>query len=651
MRKSFVTFLIRLGLVLICLGLAAFVRIHNKDFVLSPRTGHFNFIDTDCYYYARRLVHYIANFPNIMVFDPLLDWPRGAAVDWPEGFLLLLGFPLKMAGVSNFAQLELGISLMMIGLGLLCCLIIFNSASTIIKDINLRILLLAFAACNFLLVRFSCLGQVDHHIVEAIFPPLIFWLSLRAFENRSIASSIFLGLLLTYSLTISSSSLFVITAFFGAYGFILGSSSNRKHFILFFLALIASLSAYAYWSVSRRGSWLADNYPSYFHVVFVSCLAALSIAVATWRRKALWLIGGAAIMGCLFHLLNWPLVLVYPLRTACDYVFGKSGVLQNVSEAFPIYASFDGVALGFMHINFGLLIYLLPFVWILNFFPKKYSTEERTLFFLLSVVSIPAIAQKRFSHLMIGLYLIYLIWLLSQLVERMRQPDFLKSRMPIKCSPLLNQPWFPSAAVTTLICVWTLFTILIPMTLGGLAPYGSPRDAVDLGTSQVFLDKLKMDPQLAWDRLAGKVSVTEGIWANPNMGHMLLYYTGLGTVNNSFYHPQSFNLDFELRNIESTEELKKKLIENKIRYFILADDFQFFELQFQLVGKKSVRFKERRNVNGQMVTGWLMDELTKLAWVRLLTADQEVENIKRIFSVRFDERHYYTFLRGFELTK
>lgn len=605
------------------------LRVSSSGFVLAPYTGHFNFIDTDCYYYMRRLVHFLANFPSIMVFDPLMDWPTGGPVDWPEGFLVLVGLPLKIFQVDSLDRLEVGVAISMIVLGLFTCAMIGLASCRVIREFPLQILVLLFSACSFLLVRFSCLGQVDHHIMEALFPPLVFILSLRAFEELDKSSAIGLGFLLTYSLSISSSSLFIITAFFGLYGHILGRRENLKHFIFFFLTFFLSLLVYAVWSVQRRGYPFADNYPSYFHVSLVASLGLISLGVMWFRR---WWVGihlGVILVAGVFYLTGWPPTLVAPLTSAFSYVFGKSGVLQNVSEAFPIYASYDGISLGFMHANFGLLVYLLPLVWVLGFLRKNWTAAERSLFFILSVISIPAIAQKRFSHLMVGLYLIFLVWVLQFLLVHFKKIN-LKLGIP-------------------LIASWALLTVGIPMYLVGPAPNGSPRDMVDLGASKLFLSEVKVDPKLAWDRMAGKVSVTEGIWANPNMGHMLLYYTGLGNVNNSFYHPSAFDLEFRLRNFESQEDFEKALIENKIRYLILADDWQFFELEFVLKKQSARRFFEKKpGSNGGMATYYQMPELMKLAWVRLLTSEEHFDDFKRFFSTRFQERHYYTFVRGYE---
>ncbi|MDB5037228.1 MAG: hypothetical protein JWQ35_756 [Bacteriovoracaceae bacterium] len=622
------------------LALAVVLRMSNQGFVFVPLTGHFNLIDTDCYYYLRRLVHFIANFPHIMVFDPLMDWPTGGTVDWPEGFLLILGVPLKIFGVNSFRSLEIGVSILMIGIGLACCSIIYLASGRVLKDFSIRSFALFFAACNFLLVRFSCLGQIDHHIMEAIFPPLIFYLSLKTFEEKNKISAVLLGLVLTYSLSISSSSIFVITAFFGIYGLILGNRENFKIFSGVILVFLMTLIPYALWSIARRGGPFADNYPSFFHISLVVILALLSFLVAKFRKWSIPILFGFVGFCFLLYLVNWPPVLVFPLSAAFNYVFGKAGVLQNISEAFPIYSSYNGISLSFMHINFGYLIYVIPLAWILNFIPKKLTTAERTLFLMLSVMSVPAIAQKRFSHTMVGLFIIFLVWILNRIVEFIREYDF-KFKLPVPVSS--------SFLFQLLACL--LFGILTvePVFEANFAPNGSPRDTVDLGTSKAFLDKLKMDPQEAWDRLAGKIPPSEGIWVSPNMGHMMMYYTGLGTVDNSFYHPESFDLEFKLRNIESEGDFKKELKEKKIRYIILADDWQFFELQFHLRGLPVSKFLRRDVVQGQNRTMYSMEEFMKLAWSRmLLSEDSQFEGFDRLFSVQFHENHYYNFLRGYK---
>lgn len=595
---------------------------------MSNVTGHFNFIDTDCYYYLRLLASFLQNFPRPLLFDPLADWPSGAQVDWPEGFLLLVGIPLKIFGVDSYQGLEWGVAIVMSVLGLAACLLLFSVSSRLIKEFSLRMLVLFLASCNFLLIRFSCLGQVDHHIMEAFFPPALFGLLYLTFQDRKVWASVALGLMLSFSLTISSSSFFTILGFYVTYALCFSKPENRGLYLRICLIFLLTLMLNVIWSVSRRGNPYAVNYPSYFHLSVVGFLSIATYFFCLAGRYRWWIFLGCVGVFALSIGTNWPQVFAGPINMAFNYVFEKRGVLQNVSEAFPLFSTYGGFAPSFMHINFGFLIYLLPLAWVGLIFWKVWSVEERGLLVLLSVMSIPSLAQKRFCHLMVGLYLVFLVWLLTLAIQKLRVWNF-------KAWPLLI-PAF-------------VLAMILPLFDSNFAPSGSPRDAVDLGSSHEFLKNFRSTEAEAWRRLGGQGRVDEGIWTNPNVGHMMLYYTGLGAVVNSFYHDSSFALDFKLRLTESTEDFVALLKENKIRYFFVQDDWQFFELQHTIQDLPYGKYKTVRRVRGQDAVVYNMPELLKLAWVRFLNDAAQGPHVKNLFTLKFNEPHFYTYVRGYEV--
>ncbi len=611
-----------------CLCLAAVLRLSNFKFVRAPMTGHLNFIDTDCYYYLRWLAHFLQNFPKVMIFDPLMDWPTGSAVDWPGGFLLLVGLPLKLFGVESYQGLEIGVTIVMLVLGLLTCILLFEVSVRLVQDFSMRMLVLFLATCNFLLVRFSCFGQLDHHIMEVFFAPAFYYLSLRSFEDKDKWSPFFLGFLLAFSFSISSSSFFAVISFFICYALCFSSRDNRKPFLIISAVFMALLVPLSVWSVYLRGDSYSVTFPSYFHIAIVSLMIASTYIFSIYEKRKWPIAGAISSVLAVFFLLDWPKVIVAPVNGAFAYVFGKGGVLQNVSEAFPLYASYNGPAFGFMHINFGYLIWLLPVSWIALLFWKKLAVEEKCLLLSLTLLSAPAIAQKRFSHIIVGLYLVFLVWLLNLTV------NFLRDR---------NLKHY------YLVILIFITGMLAPLFQSEFAPMGSSRDIVDLSASRAFLEKLNINQEEAWKRLGGKLPVADGIWLNPNMGHMIMYYTGYGTVTNSFYHGSSFDLEFKLRTAEKDEEFLKILNENKITYFLVQDDWQFFELQYRMRDLPFGRFVRTETLNGKMRTVFQMPELQKLAWVRFLINENTSARFTQLFSIKLNEAHFYNLVRGYRL--
>jgi hypothetical protein len=190
---------------------------------------------------------------------------------------------------------------------------------------------------------------------------------------------------------------------------------------------------------------------------------------------------------------------------------------------------------------------------------------------------------------------------------------------------------------------------ILPILDGGLAPRQSPRDIVDLGISRQFLESIHVDQTESWNRLAGKTSVADGVWANTNLGHMLLYYSGLGVVSNSFYHQRGFDLDFNLRKIETDKDFTAELKKNKLGYIIPVDDWNMFELLYQLHGEPNSHFYVTANINGQPQRAWNTPYFMRFAWARLILTNIVNPDLEPLFSRRTKENHFYNFARGFRV--
>lgn len=611
---------LRFAIIVACFCLGIVLRLGNFGFFTTDLTGHFNFIDTDCYYQLRRLVYFLAHFPKTLTFDPLADWPTGSTVDWPDGFIYIIGLPLKIFGVSNFHDLEIGACVVMIVLGMLTCWCIYLLAKRLLKDSSLALLVFFLACTNFLLIRFSCLGEVDHHILEAMFPSAVLLLSFKAFDDQKLWAAIALGLSLTFFLWVSSSSVFMIGVFFLLYAFIFSKPGDLRLYAMVGFSFILSMIPLVIYHRYSLGSWKLLTHPSVFHLMLVSSLAVLAFLVSRYRKLSIKILVGFFILGSVCYFLNVPSILMEPLSWAIQYVFGRVGPLQSVGEASPIFMNFEDLNLDFMHMNFGFFVYLLPLVWVLAFFHKRMSKEDRILILSLAMLAIPGVFQKRFSQIMIGLFIIYLVWGLKKILNYARRLEF-------RIGPLF---------ALMLLC----FSVF-PGFGHGFYPVGSPRDRVDQGIAHFVSEKLELKPELVWDRLALNVGVDEGIYLNPNIGHLIQYLTGLGTVTNSFYHWNGFELDFSIRQAKSDDEFRSILKKNRIRYLIVVDDFQFLEFQYRLRGLSSSEFAEKKMANGALATFYHMPVLLNYAWVRWLFAEGDIDQFKRLFRAGFLEEYYY----------
>lgn len=627
--------LLHFSILFTCLCLAGVVRTLNYEFFFENFMGHLNFLDTDSYYYLRRLVEFLENFPKISFFDPLSDWPHGSRVDWPPGFLILLGIPLKLIGVDNFRALELGASFLMIVLGIFTAFIFYLCSKRLYKDERINLFVLFLASINFLLVRFTCLGQIDHHILEALFPPLMLLLSLKAFVDKENWASYALGILFAFSLTVSSSSIFMLGTFFGLYAFVLGEKGNTSHYMKTVGVFFALLIPYAIWNYTITGKLTMLTHPSAFHVLLILVLSSSAFLISKFRSKAFIILPVLIALASLAYFYRWPSILIAPIESAFNYVFGRSGVLQNVSEAYPLFMHYGKLRTNFMLLNFGGLIFLLPLVWVFLLFWKKYKTTDRVLLFSLALLFIPGVFQKRFSHIMLGLYLIFIGWMLHQTFEYFKTKKFKYAN-----------------SIPFLVFIIFGSLMIAPQMRFGFSPSRSSRHTVDFGAAGYFLNKSEIDEKKAWDRLAGKIPVEEGIWANPNLGHLLQYVTGYGVVTNSFYHTSSFNLDLYLRNIEKDKDFKNALIKNKIKYLVLVDDWPFFELEYKLKGRSFEEFIVIHRKKGRTSRSFNLIELKRKAWVRLLMSEEDdtLAGFHLLYSIRFKANHFYKFVRAFRFS-
>jgi len=615
--------------VLVCCGSGILARLSNWGFVFSNYVGHLNFFDTDCYYYLRRLVHFLENFPHVMRLDPLADWPSGSNVDWNEGFLLMVGIPLKLFGVDDFQSLETGVSVIMVLLGLVSGLVGFLLASSLLRSFLISLAVYFLISVNFLLVRYSGLGVVDHHILEAILPPLVLLMAHQVFTRSSMSMDFLMGLVLAFSLLISSSSLFIVGVFFVLYAVVYGSRGNYVSFLRSIAVFFFLMGGYILLVFDPARNLASIAHPSLFHLALIVVLFAVTSCftlMSRYRIPVLLAVGGL-LLGA--YLWSFPHFLMRPLQMAISYVFARSGILSFVSEASPIFMNFEEWNTDFMYLNFGFLVYLMPMSWVCAiYFWKRLSIFERSFFLWFSLLSVPGIFQKRFSHLMVIGFLIFLGWLVA------RASAWFK-----------NQENLLKVVLSGLVIAFTI----LPTFFYGFAPQGTPRDIVDLGAINGFVQVLDIKQEDVWKRLAGHAPSDKGVWTNPNLGHLTLYLTGFPVVTNSFYHPIGLNLDLKLRLMTSESELHAELLKNRIKYALLTDDFFYLDQMLELRDQKPNDIVKRVMGPTGRTNVVELGLIEKFAYARVMMADKDVVGFKRLFSTRFDVDHYYTYIKAVEI--
>lgn len=577
------------------------IRIGNLSEISYP-DGSLIFYGPDAYYQLRRLAHFLQNAPYVLNFDPLLSWPTGHSVEWPEAFVYLMGIPLKLLGVKSISGMEWGVNVLTVVVGILTMLLIYALARKIWPKERWALMALFLASFNFMLVTHSALGQYDHHGFELLMTLIIFYGVLKINEvdspkvlNQSavgaeVASTklvetgcvnqarIFFfdfqswiwGAALFLSIWISSSGLFTCSLFF----LLQICLWNSQRATWRSLAIWAWASAFCLAYLLMKREYYSIVRPSLFHFSCLVVMGALSgLRFSSISTKSKWLLL-AAFGGLVVAVGAWmPSLFYYPFLNAWNYVFEKAFVVSiaEVESPLKVNGEFNP---NYVIANFGYLVFLIPlafvcvlWIWIsawrnlrtkrrsskdAQVFEKSMSFDwasccnwasgERGVILGLAFLSIPGLMQSRFVHFITGFYLLFV-------VQVMRWVFRFVSRHSEKVAPY--------------VLGLLLVLMLAPSFHLGFYPHLSDEQEFEyqVATETATLLGISNQDRLKALGAAGGAHEAEaalglpstGIWAPVNMGHLLRYKTGRGVITDSFYFSEQLERDQELRSAQSRE--------------------------------------------------------------------------------------------------
>jgi dolichyl-diphosphooligosaccharide--protein glycosyltransferase len=123
---------------------------------------------SDEYYHLRRIWYSVVNFPDVLAFDPYVNFPDGGHIHWPPGFDWLAAAVARLiVGAHDQAAMELVVAWMPPILGALVAVgvawvgrVTFGRLAGWIAGLLLAILPVSY--------HFSRVGMVDHHIAVAL---------------------------------------------------------------------------------------------------------------------------------------------------------------------------------------------------------------------------------------------------------------------------------------------------------------------------------------------------------------------------------------------------------------------------------------------------------------------------------------------------
>ncbi len=616
------------GLIVLALLLGLFLRASNLGDVRAA-DGHLRFFDPDSYYQLRRLLHFISNFPQVMRFDPLLDWPMGWRVDWAPGFVWIYGLPLFLAGVSNQIELEWGVSFLNLLFGGLSILLVCWGAYRLTENKKLSIAAIFLAALSPILIRYTCFGQLDHHVLELLWPPLAFLILLRLFEKESWSLWVLLSLVAALALYTSPVSI-ALSLWIPVFATLAIPRRPTVKELLFFgmsYLLLMGLSTY---SLGDTPLFSKTRLLSFLAVALL--LASLVLLYRFASRKVFGGALGASVVGSLFFVSS----LVGVLRVAQHYLWRSEDFLSGVLEAQPLFGKFSAADWGYVHQHFG--YFVLP-TFLFAGGACIFRSRVRAQIFWLALFSLPFVVllllQKRFQVFAAIPYLWLLVCMIYALTQWLRSRDL---------------------RVTTPVAILILALTVSPAFRSDFVLRPLAMHKVDFPVLDLFIQKTGISSESAWNRLAGSEPVDRGIVANPNLGHMFLYRLGLPTSDNSFYHEPSLRADLERRSLKSDQELLERLQKDKIQYVLVSDDLKYHRFlwkQFDPQAKsQNFPLEFYTEENGRKITHFDLDAMGEFAWYRLLTTETAAAGLEFVFGLRVPRSgHFYETVKVFEVKK
>jgi hypothetical protein len=127
-------------------------------------------VEVDAFYHLRRIARTAEHFPTLPLRDPLVDWPRGAVVPWPEGFDWTIAALARLTGHSTPHAVGVFAAWFPVAAGLAVVLATYALCLRLLRGERgasgaafLAGLVAALAPQS---VATSLVGRIDHHVAE-----------------------------------------------------------------------------------------------------------------------------------------------------------------------------------------------------------------------------------------------------------------------------------------------------------------------------------------------------------------------------------------------------------------------------------------------------------------------------------------------------
>jgi dolichyl-diphosphooligosaccharide--protein glycosyltransferase len=431
---------------------ALYLRI-TLPYAHSIQAGSILISDFDPYYHLRIGEYTIQHFPNVLAFDPYVDFPNGFWIGWPPLYDFLAS-AYAMAAMALFhVDYQVGVATFPAVLGALAILPVYYITKLIFdwKAGIVAAALLTVIPAN--LLR-SMVGNLNHHVAaEVLFPALLllfFMLALKgeltfqkvrvlAFtreDKRTVLWAVLAGVFVT-ALLLTWLGGFLFLGIIGAFAIVQFSIYHWKRersdnlTIVSITMLIVSLVTLLPVSLSSHFGMTIDTlHLSLFQPLLLAVLLVIfglfGLLAYYLRnsRRALYplTICALLVVGFLgFYLLRPDLATT--VFTGYGF-FTQSGVLKTISEAQPLLWGSSGFQLNTVASYFQVLLFVAIIgLAVLGYRVYKKQDEAALLLLVWSVFAFAiTVMQTRFTFLLSANVAILsgfvIVWVMDTLVSK-----------------------------------------------------------------------------------------------------------------------------------------------------------------------------------------------------------------------------------------
>lgn len=379
------------------------------------------FLETDPYYHMWRVFSYIDTFPKTFFYDGYINFPYGTLVGWPPFFDQVIAvISIIIGGKPGGHLVEYVGAYMPVVQGIFTIASIYFITKELFSERAALFgsLLIAVMPAH---SQISFLGFTDHHVAEVLLMVAAYMFFIRALNDSTQRSAIISGILIGISfLTWQGAPIFTgILLFYSIVQFILDKKSGVISNYLVITGTTSFLSAFLIimifyiwvpWQHTIT-AWTLSYFQPLFLILSIITIA-LSGLISNSMKKSRWqhyAISMIALFAGIFLLINIAAPSLYnSISGGVSYLLRDMPVLKQISEAQPLFYTYDGKFLGWQIFNnpvwnaftFSFYFAIIGMVWFLH--TCKKSMNKGNIFFLIwtMIVLVLALYQRRFTYLL-----------------------------------------------------------------------------------------------------------------------------------------------------------------------------------------------------------------------------------------------------------